>query len=86
VKRRADDLIRAGLTRDEAERQALGIGANTVVSGVLNALTLKPLPVSSTQELFFLQGNNFGTQSFPNYRDLRDRNSTFSGLVASRHA
>jgi predicted permease len=63
---------------------ALGIGANTVVFGVLNALILKPLPVSSPEELFCLQGRNHPTQSFPNYRDLRDRNTTFSGLIAYR--
>jgi predicted permease len=54
------------------------------VFGVLNALLLKPLPVSSPGELFFLQRNNRPNQSFPNYRDLRDRNSTFSGLIAYR--
>jgi predicted permease len=65
---------------------ALGIGANTVVFGVLNALILKSLPVSSPEELFTLQGGNHPTQSFPNYRDLRDRNTTFSGLAAYRTA
>ena len=138
LERRADDLMREGLTRAEAERRArlelgpreaykedcraaqglrwpdellqdlryairtlrqspgfalvailslaLGIGANTVVFGVLNALILKSLPVSSPEELFSLQGKNYPTQSFPNYRDLRDRNTTFSGLIGYRTA
>jgi macrolide transport system ATP-binding/permease protein len=136
AERRTDDLIRSGLTRAEAERQArlelgareaykddcraaqglrwpdelsqdlryavrtlrqspgfalvailslaLGIGANTVVFGVLNALILKSLPVHSPEELFNLQGGHHPTQSFPNYRDLRDRNTAFSGLIAYR--
>lgn len=65
---------------------ALGIGANTVVFSVVNALVLKPLPVSSPNELHFVQANNYPSHSFPNYRDLRDRNTTFSGLVAYRIA
>ena len=65
---------------------ALGIGANTVVFGVLNALMLKPLPVSSPEEVFFLQGRNHSTLSFPDYRELRDRNTAFAGLMAYRMA
>ena len=43
---------------------AHGIGANTVVFGVLNALILKPLPVSSPGELFSLQAGNNATHRF----------------------
>jgi predicted permease len=60
---------------------ALGIGANTAVFGVLNALVLRPLPVQSPAELVFVEPT---THSYPNYRDLRDRNVTLSGLIAYR--
>src|SRR5437016_10512055 len=66
---------------------ALGIGANAIVFGFLNALVLQPLPVSRPDELVFLNsgpsgnGSNF---SYPNYRDLRDRNDVFSALMAYR--
>ncbi|HVT60520.1 MAG TPA: ADOP family duplicated permease [Thermoanaerobaculia bacterium] len=63
---------------------AFGIGANTVVFSVLQALILKPLAVSAPERLVFLQVNGRPAQSFPNYRDLRDRNTTFAGLAAYR--
>lgn len=65
---------------------ALGIGANTVVFGVLNALILRPLPVANPEQLVFLQRNEIPSLSFPFYRDLRDRNTTLSALVAYRIA
>jgi len=66
---------------------ALGIGANALVFSVVNALLLRPLPVERPDQLAFLETKNSGiAQSFPNYRDLRDRNKTFSGLVGHRLA
>jgi predicted permease len=66
---------------------ALGIGANALVFSVINALLLRPLPVDRPDQLVFLETKNSDfTQSFPNYRDLRDRNQTFSGLVGYRLA
>jgi predicted permease len=66
---------------------ALGIGANTVVFSVVNALVLKPLPIEHPEHVFFLQfgeGGRHPTTSFPNYRDLRDRSVSFDGLVGYR--
>lgn len=65
---------------------ALGVGANTVVFSVVNALVLKSLPVSEPDRLAFIQSNHGPSHSFPNYRDLRDRNTTFAGVVAYRIA
>ena len=66
---------------------ALGIGANTVVFSVVNALVLRPLPVERPNELVFLENARYGPgQSFPNYQDLRDGNHTFAGLVGYRLA
>jgi predicted permease len=65
---------------------ALGIGANTVVFSVVNALLLRPLSVERPNELAFLESQNGPSQSFPNYRDLRDRNRTFAGLIGYRIA
>src|SRR6266567_5671209 len=63
---------------------ALGIGANTIVFSVLNALVLKPLPVAEPQRLFFVNNSGHPGQSFPNYRDIRDRNSVFDSLFSYR--
>jgi predicted permease len=64
---------------------ALGVGINAVVFGVLNALLFKPLPhVESPDRVVFVQPERASTMSFPNYRDLRDRNTTLEGLAATR--
>jgi len=62
----------------------LGIGANVVVFSVLNALIVRPLNVSDPQRLYNIEHKVHGwySQSYPNYLDYRDRNSTFDGMVA----
>ena len=74
---------------------ALGIGANTAVYSLTDQILLRRLPVRSPDELVVLRmpgprtGHTWsdidqGAQSFsyPFYRDLRDRNPVFSGLLA----
>ncbi|HEX3702705.1 MAG TPA: ADOP family duplicated permease, partial [Vicinamibacterales bacterium] len=64
---------------------ALGIGANTVVFSVVDALVLKPLPIHDPARLVFVQGDGgHPSMSFPHYRDLRDGNRSFDGLVGYR--
>ena len=62
----------------------LGIGANVVVFSVLNALIVRPLNVSDPQRLYNVEHKQHGwySQSYPDYLDYRDRNSTFDGMVA----
>ncbi|MGD0892550.1 MAG: ABC transporter permease [Terracidiphilus sp.] len=60
---------------------ALGIGANAVVFSVLNALVLKPVNVPNSQSLYMVQRFQYPSQSYPDYLDLRDRNSTFESLM-----
>jgi predicted permease len=68
---------------------ALGIGANAVVFGVMNALILRPLDLPQAQKLYMIErGQRSGDQdsspmqSYPDYRDLRDRNRSFDGSIA----
>jgi predicted permease len=63
---------------------ALAIGANAVVFSVLNGLILRPLNVPQAQSLYGIQrsSNRDGSQSYPDYLDLRNRNRSFDGLAA----
>jgi predicted permease len=66
---------------------AVGIGANVVVFGVVNGLLLNPLPIPHPERVYTLEHrskNNPLNSSFPEYVDVRDRNSVFSGLAATR--
>ena len=66
---------------------ALGIGANTVTFSALNKLLLRPLPVERPEQLFSLNSNRAeANQSYPNYKDLRDRNRSLAGLIGCRIA
>ena len=66
---------------------ALGIGANVVVFSVLNGLILRPLNVPGPQNLFQICRDNTGggAQSYPDYKDYRDRDLSFSGILAYGH-
>jgi predicted permease len=64
---------------------ALAIGANAIVFSVLNALVLRPLSVPNPGNLYMVE-RNYGSettpsQSYPDYRDLRDQNRSFDSLV-----
>jgi predicted permease len=63
---------------------AMSIGANAVAFSVLNGLILNPLNVPREQSLYALQRgrDNILAQSYPDYRDLRDRNNSFESLAA----
>jgi len=66
---------------------AIGIGINTTVFTLMNALLLRPLPVGHPEELVRLyQKTADGTLqqrfSYPDYEAMRDRNSSFSGTGA----
>src|SRR5882724_3974861 len=65
----------------------LGIGANIVVFGVVNAVLLHPLDVSDPQNLYQLRPKPWTsfkllTTSYPAYEDFRQRNITFSDMAA----
>ncbi len=63
---------------------ALGIGANSFVFSVFNSLLLKPLPIEDPAKVKFVETTAGNSHSFPTYRDLRDNNSTFTGLAGYR--
>jgi predicted permease len=71
---------------------ALGIGANSAIFSLLDAVLLRSLPVQNPQQLVLLGtgdsngiGNNFvdtELYSYPFYRQLREKNSVFSDVAA----
>jgi predicted permease len=73
-----------GFTAVAVATLALGIGANAVVFGVLNALILRPLNVPQAESLWGLERgrDKAVNQSYPDYLDLRDRNRSFDDLAA----
>jgi putative ABC transport system permease protein len=80
-----------GFTVIAALSLALGIGANTTIFTLINAVLLNPLPVEDPSQLVSVwttdernQGGQLGfLQLSPmNYKDMRDKNEVFSGLAA----
>ena len=67
---------------------ALGIGANSAMFSMADALLLRPLPVERPGEIVtigstteFRQGFTCPAISYPEYTDLRDRARSFGGMV-----
>jgi predicted permease len=79
---------------------ALGIGANTAIFSLLDQALLRSLPVRDPRQLVILEGTGEAWEghasshggdkqayfSYPMYRDLRDRNQAFEGLIATAPA
>jgi hypothetical protein len=73
---------------------ALGIGANAAIFALVDRVLLTLLPVRNPKELVLLRspgpsqghtwsdGDGASSFSYPMYRDLRDSNKVFTGLLA----
>ncbi|HYV06656.1 MAG TPA: ABC transporter permease [Blastocatellia bacterium] len=58
----------------------LGIGVNTAIFSLVNALLFRPLPaVSEPDRLVWFTGSS----SYPNYEDYLEQNDVFTGMLAS---
>jgi predicted permease len=87
-------LKNPGFSAIAIQTLALGIGANTALFSVMNAVMLRPLPVRDSQQLVSLtdpesSGMSVGTDdgersliSYHEFEGLRDQNQVFSGLLA----
>lgn len=76
---------------------ALGLGANTAIFSLLDQALLRSLPVRDPKKLVVLEGTGKAWEgrtstrggwdedyfSYPMYRDLRDKNQVFEGLLAT---
>jgi len=72
---------------------ALGIGANTAIFSVVNAILLKPLPFPAPEQLVAFGGHNLNDSSsppqlaslsHPDFFDFREQNHTFSSMAVYR--
>src|SRR5262245_35860373 len=81
-------LKKPGFTMVAAITLALGIGANTAIFSVVNAVLLRPLPYPHAERMVYVFE---GKQSDPkvedsispqNFTDLRNRNQSFDSYFA----
>jgi predicted permease len=65
----------------------LGIGANTAIFSIVNAVVLNPLPFPHSDQLVIIHESkpNFehGSVSYPNFKDWRDQNHSFSSMATA---
>lgn len=66
---------------------ALGIGANTAIFSVVNAVLLRPLPFRDSESLVAVfetvydRGQQRGSHSYPNFFDVRSQNTVFERMA-----
>ena len=72
-----------GFTLVAVATLALAIATNTIVFGLLNGIILHPLNVPQPDSLYGIQHADEHSmyESYPDYRDLRDRNRSFDAIA-----
>lgn len=61
---------------------ALGIGANTAIFSILNAVMLRSLPVEDPAQLVQLETRDNSNYTNPLWEQIRDHQTAFSGMLA----
>jgi putative ABC transport system permease protein len=81
-------LKKPGFTLIAVFTLALGIGANTAIFSVVNAVLLRPLPYPEPERLMMINATDLtrGAASMginlPDFREWRDRNRSFEAMAA----
>ena len=77
-----------GFTAGAVLTLALGIGANTAMFSVINAVLLRPLPYHEPERLVWMteSGDEVANRwlSFPNFQEWRERNNVFESMSTIR--
>ncbi len=79
-----------GFTATAILTLTLGIGANAVIFSLVSTILLRPLPIRHPEQVFAIhQGRQNDpsysqSMSYPNYKDIRDRNQVLSGMAVYR--
>jgi putative ABC transport system permease protein len=66
---------------------AVGIGANTSIFSIVNAVLLRPFPYQAPERLVIVQEGESGggfSPSYPNFVDWRAQNTAFASIAAVR--
>jgi putative ABC transport system permease protein len=78
-------IKRPGFTVVAVLTLALGIGANTAIFSVVNAVLIRSLPYEASDRLVIVReavGKQPGGVAYPNYLDWREQNQVFDDLAA----
>ena len=73
---------RPALTAAVLVTVAIGVGANTAMFSVVDAVLFEPLPFRDPGRLVVVWPERRGSLSRPEYRDVRDLSRSFDGLAA----
>jgi predicted permease len=69
---------------------AMGIGMNTAIFSLADALVFRPLAIRDPGSLVVIRSTTpetpFGGMSYPDFKDVRERNRSFDAVVAHRLA
>jgi putative ABC transport system permease protein len=76
-----------GFTATAVLTLALGIGANSAIFSVVNAVLLRPLPFKDSGRLVLVfstakNGNRYDVSTYPDFADWRNQNRSFSDMAA----
>src|SRR5262249_25602361 len=79
-------LKKPGFTLVAVITLALGIGANTAIFGLIDAVLIKTLPIERPEELFFIDNvgarGGGGSPPYPCFEQFRKQGQSFAGISA----